>query len=77
MDSNAPQPMVRIRNYALPVHEASGLPPCLLQVVRLPSQTMLWLGSAVDGSAKLSDWSVAMPASFVRALHAFAPLSNS
>lgn len=58
--------MIRIRNYALPVPEASGLPPCLLQVTRLPSQTMLWVGS-IMGNAKLaSDWSAAMPGFGVR-----------
>ena len=67
MATDAPQTMIRIRNYALPLPEASGLPPCLLQVVRLPSQIMLWLGSTMSDSAKVAaDWSVAMPGFGVR-----------
>lgn len=58
---------LRVQNHILEPDAASGLPPCSLQLILLPSQTMLWLGSAVNGQTKLgTDWSVAMPGFGVR-----------
>ena len=58
---------LRVQNHILEPNVASGLPPCSLQLILLPSQTMLWLGSAVNGQTQLgTDWSVAMPGFGVR-----------
>ena len=57
---SAPSSGLSVQTHTLSL-QSPGLPSCLLQIVLLQSQTMLWLGQAGSLARLGIDWSVAMP----------------
>ena len=55
---------ISVQTYILSL-DSPALPQCLLQIVLLQKQTMLWLGQAGAQARLCVDWGIAMPGSGV------------